>query len=277
MSIIGGHVSIAGGLHKSVERAVAEDFNALQIFVSSPRTFKPNNYTEEDIQKFLTAYTNAQMKALFFHAIYLVNLGSENENLDVLSVNSLKNYLQVGAILGSSGTIVHIGSGSIEKICDSLSHILSDTPTSQKILVENMASEKRIVFKIEQCVEILEKVQSDRIQFCIDTQHLFASGVDICNSEVATSWLDDVERLIGIDKIACIHVNDSKTPCGSQHDRHENIGEGEIGLEGIKTFLSDQRLAHIPLILEVPGFAGNGPDKKNKLILESMLSTTGLV
>lgn len=268
---IGGHVSIAGGLEKSVARAVAEDFNAMQIFVSSPRSFKPNVYTEEQIEAFLAAYKAAHMQALFFHAIYLVNLGSENEKLHILSVESLINYLQVGASLGCNGTIVHIGSGSIEKICDSLTHILDNTPTSQRILVENMASEKRVVYNLEQCLEILENTNSDRVSFCIDTQHLFASGVDIRNSETVTNWFDDVERMIGIDKIACIHANDSKTTCGSQHDRHENIGEGEIGLDGMKTFFSDTRTKDIPIILEVPGFEGKGPDKKNRDLLMTTL------
>ncbi len=272
--IIGGHVSIAGGLDKAVGRAVAEEFNAMQIFVSSPRSFKPNIYTTEQINAFVAAYKTAKMQALFFHAIYLVNLGSENENLHTLSINSLKNYLEVGEQLGSNGTIVHIGSGSIEKISESLAHILFDTPTSQNVLVENMASEKRVIFKLEQCVEILERVQSDRVKFCIDTQHLFASGIDIRDGETVKNWLDDVERMIGIEKIACIHVNDSKTACGSQHDRHENLGEGEIGLAGIKKFLSEPRLAHIPLILEVPGFADKGPDKKNKDLLMNALQGT---
>lgn len=269
--VIGGHVSIAGGLHKSVERAVAEGFNAMQIFVSSPRSFKPNTYTQDHIDQFLHAYKVSNMQKLFFHAIYLINLGSENEYLHMLSVNSLKNYLQVGAMLGSNGTIVHIGSGSIEKVCDSLAHILFDTPTSQNILIENMASGKRIIFDLQQCVEILEKVQSDRIKFCIDTQHLFASGIDIRQKEMVSSWFDDVERLIGIEKIACIHANDSKTTCGSQHDRHENIGDGEIGIEGFKTFFSDSRIRDIPIILEVPGLEGKGPDKANYNRLKDLL------
>lgn len=270
--IIGGHVSIAGGLEKSVARAVAEEFNAMQIFVSSPRSFKPNSYSKEQIEAFRSAYKIANMQALFFHAIYLVNLGSENENLHMLSVESLINYLQVGASLGSNGTIVHIGSGSLEKICDSLTHVLDNTPTSQHILVENMASEKRVVYNLEQCLEILEKTKSDRIKFCIDTQHLFASGIDIRSKEIVTSWFDDVERMIGVDKIACIHANDSKTECGSQHDRHENIGQGVIGLEGIKTFFSDKRTQNIPIILEVPGFEDKGPDKRNKDILNGLLA-----
>lgn len=268
--IIGGHVSIAGGLDKSVARAVAEEFNAMQIFVSSPRSFKPNIYAEEQIEVFRSAYKAANMQALFFHAIYLVNLGSENEKLHMLSVESLINYLQIGSVLGSNGTIVHIGSGSIEKICESLTHILDNTPTSQHILVENMASEKRVVYNLEQCLEILAKTNSQRIRFCIDTQHLFASGVDIRDKTTVTSWFDDVERMIGIDKIACIHANDSKTSCGSQHDRHENIGQGEIGLDGMKTFFSDVRTKNIPVILEVPGFEGKGPDKRNKEMLSSL-------
>lgn len=268
---IGGHVSIAGGLEKSVERAVAEDFNAMQIFVSSPRSYKPNSYSDEQIEAFRSAYKKANMKALFFHAIYLINLGSEQENLQTLSVDSLINYMQVGAVLGANGTIVHIGSGSIEKIVESLTHILDNTPTSQHILVENMASEKRVVYNLQQCLEILEKTNSDRIKFCIDTQHLFASGIDIRNKEVVANWFDDFERMIGMERIACIHANDSKTECGSQHDRHENIGEGEIGIDGFKTFFSDDRTKNIPIIMEVPGSEGKGPDRKNKDILFNSL------
>jgi len=268
---IGGHVSIEGGLEKSVERAVAEDFNAMQIFVSSPRSYKPNSYSDEQIEAFRSAYKKANMKALFFHAIYLINLGSENENLQTLSVDSLINYMQVGAVLGANGTIVHIGSGSIEKIAESLTHILDNTPTSQHILVENMASEKRVVYNLQQCLEILEKTNSDRIKFCIDTQHLFASGIDIRNKEVVANWFDDFERMIGMERIACIHANDSKTECGSQHDRHENIGEGEIGIDGFKTFFSDDRTKNIPIIMEVPGSEGKGPDRKNKDILFNSL------
>lgn len=279
----GAHVSVAGGLENAINKAKLIGCDVLQIFVSPPQSFRTTDYSEEQITLFKKLYQSAGFGGLFLHAIYLLNLASDNPRLVNLSKESLVHYLEMGDRLGAKGTIVHLGSyknANVEKlktqVIESIKDILNKTPKSQHLIVENCASRAEAVAKegrvsgkigksLNELVEINERVKSDRLSFCIDTQHLFASGVDVRDYQIFESWLHDFDERIGIDNLVCIHANDSKSELGSEHDRHENIGEGKIGEEGFRNILNQPLLQNIPFILETPGHdpKHKGPDKEN--------------
>jgi len=266
---IGAHVSVAGGLDKAVVRAEAIGANVMQIFVTSPRSFRITNYTDEQITVFKKLYAEKNLQGLFFHGVYLINLASENEMSVRLSIDSLVHYLNMGDKLGAVGTIVHLGSYKegdsdvlIAQVVAGIKEILEKTPASQKLIIENCAG-KKIGKDLDELVQLYEQIHSDRIAFCIDTQHLFASGIDVRDTKLFGAWLDLFDKKIGIENLALIHANDSKTPFASGADRHENIGMGEIGEIGFRSILAQPKLHDKPFILEVPGIDKNGPDREN--------------
>ncbi|MFS8158654.1 MAG: deoxyribonuclease IV [Candidatus Roizmanbacteria bacterium] len=278
MFLCGGHVSVAGGIEKSVERAVKETFNCMQIFTSAPRSYSANSYTEEQIYSFRRFYKEAEMQYLVQHAIYLVNLSVSDGPLRDRSKKSIIDYMILGDKIGSSGTVVHVGSKngdeSLKKAAGAIKEILSETPESQSFIIENAASQARIGSDISDMTRILEVVGSNRVKVCIDTQHLFASGNDIRDGEFCNKWIEEFDSQIGLENLICLHVNDSKSGCGSGIDRHENILDGQIGEKGLREFLSHPKLAGKPLILEVPGWdpKHKGPDRENKERLGKIVS-----
>ncbi len=274
----GAHVSVAGGLHNATSKGKAIGAEVLQIFVSPPQTFRVTDYSDEAIEEFKKLYQTDGFRGLFLHAIYLINLASGNPRLVDLSKASLIHYLKMGDKLGAVGTIVHVGSMSKKTeerglkmdndderwsgLIRNIKDVLNQTPPSQKLIIENCAAGK-IGKNLDELERLCKQINDERINFCIDTQHLFASGVDVRDYQIFESWLHDFDERIGIDNLACIHANDSKSELGSAHDRHENIGEGKIGQAGFTNILRQPLLQDKPFIIETPGFDQKGPDKEN--------------
>lgn len=276
--LIGGHVSIAGGISKAVERASAQGFNVIQIFASSPRSYSVPTYSDEEITVFNSEFKEKKMEQLFFHAVYLLNLSSEKPSLVNVSIHSLIEYLRFGEQVGCTGTIFHIGSykklgfdAVKEQIAEAMKKVLDETPENQYLIMENSAGAPRCGSTIEELSYLYKAVSSPRLKICLDTQHLFASGIDVRSSTVFGEWLAAFDKEIGIEHVVCMHANDSKTELSSNHDKHENIGKGFIGTAGFKSILSQPLLSHKPWILEVPGIKGEGPDSENKEKLEGLL------
>jgi deoxyribonuclease-4 len=270
--IIGAHTSIAGGINNSIKKAQEIGAEAIQIFITPPQTFKTKDYTDVEISSFIENYKNAKLKGLVFHSIYLLNLVSEKEYLVKASIDSLVYYLNMGEKLGSIGTIFHIGSCKESKcqfpndqLTENMNKILEQTPENQFLIIENAAGGGgRVGVDLDELSNIYVGMnRNKRIKFCIDTQHLFATGVDVSNREVFGQWLNKFNEKIGIDNLICIHANDSKTECGSRVDRHENIGEGKIGISGFQQIFRQPLLQSKIFICEAPGFEGKGPDREN--------------
>lgn len=270
--IIGGHVSVAGGLHNAIAKGLKEEFEVLQIFVSAPQSFRITNYTDEQIDNCVTLFKENNFHSLFFHAIYLLNLASDNQKLVDLSVQSLRHYLSMGTRLGSVGTIVHLGSykngsfdGTKKQLVDTIDLVLKDAPEGQFLIVENSAGGGgKIPANLEEMQFIWQNCDQKKIRFCLDTQHLFASGIDASDYGIFEDFLHQFDQKIGMKNVVCVHANDSKSELGSGHDRHENIGEGIIGEKGFENILSQRLLQDIPFILETPGVNNSGPNKVNK-------------
>ena len=277
--MVGGHVSIAGGLEKAVSRGEAQGFEVIQTFASSPRSFAANKYTKEQISEFNQAIKASKIvKQLFFHAVYLINLASQKEYLLNLSIQSLIEYLNFGAEINSVGTIFHVGSSKElefnqvrDQVVEAIKKVLDNTPKQQFLIMESAAGAGNVIGQtLEELSYLHNQVESSRFKVCLDTQHLWASGVDVADKAIFGSWLKRFDQQIGIDNLECMHVNDSKSPKGSNLDRHENIGMGLIGKSGFKNILSQPLLQNKPFILEVPGLKGEGPDRANINLLKKL-------
>jgi len=277
--IFGAHVSIAGGIEHAPIRARELKADALQMFASSPQSFAFSSPSEFQIELFRHRVKQARIDPVFFHGVYLINLASDiRKNLN-LSVKSLIAYQYLALRVGSRGTIFHLGSHKgrgfkevFETIVNSLCQILKESDQKILLIIENStASSGKIGGRFEEIGAIVKEVKDTRLKVCLDTCHLFVSGYPIHQKDGLEKTLKEFDRKVGIDRLTLLHLNDSKSPFLSAIDRHENIGEGYIGLEGFKNIINHNSLKHLPFIIETPGFEDKGPDKKNLEILRSLV------
>lgn len=276
MRKIGGHVSIAGGISNAIDNSLKISATCVQIFAGSPRLWARKPFEESEVVEFNKRLQENNLDPVFIHGLYLVNLATDQPELLQKSIDSLVMDISNGDKINCAGVVVHIGShqgrgfeGAKDQIISSIKEIISKTKTT-KFLLENDAGQNGKVGSFEELSEIIAGVDSDRIGICIDTAHTFASGYDLRDKKIADDLVSKLEELNILDKVVLIHLNDSKTPCGSFRDMHENLGSGEIGLEGLKNFINHSKLIHLPLILEVPGKDKMGPDEDNILIAKSL-------
>lgn len=278
MPIIGAHVSTAGGLKNAVKNAQKIGAQCLQIFGASPRAWQAKQHDEQDVKEYKAALKAAALGPVFLHAAYLVNLGSKPENYKK-SVTSLTDHLRIADAIGAQGLIFHIGSATghpyetaLAQVVKGMKEVLKNVPGDTQLIMENSAGGgNKIGTSAREIGGLFKSVDSKRVKVCIDTAHAFECGeiMEYTKDNVKT-FLDKYDEYVGMDNIVCFHINDSKTAAGSFHDRHENIGEGEIGLDGFKNLAKDKRMKDMPWIMEVPGFNGAGPDEKNVEILRKI-------
>jgi deoxyribonuclease-4 len=274
---IGAHVSTAGGLFTALGRAEEIGAECIQIFGASPRAWQTKMPDAEEIRKFKEEEKRSGIGPVYLHASYLINLGSPKKNLVEISIKNLSAHLKIAELLGAAGLIFHIGSSagmdkvsSIEQVISAMKEILKEVSGESFLIMENAAGGGEKIGKdAEELGYILKKVGSKRVKVCIDTAHAFESGVIKEYSPAGIKeFLDKWDKEIELQNIVAIHANDSKTPWNSHNDRHENIGEGYIGLKGFKELAKEKRLWDKAWLLEVPGFDNEGPDKKNVDILK---------
>jgi len=266
----GVHISTAGDLVGTPARAKAMGAEVIQIFMGSPRTFTQPTYEPAIGQQFQEACITEDMPA-FVHMMYLTAYGTPDKPLRQKSVAAAVQTMKNAETLGIRGVVTHMGSHKgeglnavMESLRQSLLTVLEPVKTS-KLLLENSAGQGgSIGNSIDELAQIYEAVGRDeRIGFCLDTAHLFAAGYDVRTKEGWEAVLGEFDDKIGLDKLGCVHLNDSKVDFDSHRDRHENIGQGFIGEAGFKVILNDPRLKDMYGILEVPGITGKGPDKPN--------------
>ena len=275
---LGGHVSTAGGLAKVVERTLAIGGNCFQIFAGSPRMWHRRLYTSAEIQAYRQAAAQHDIQPAVIHALYLTNLASDKPELRQKSRQALIMDLKNAALMQAAGVVLHIGSHQgrgFEAVKDlvvtEIKQVLAETPDNAILMLENVAGQKGKVGSLAELSFLLDQLNSPRVKVCIDTAHAFEAGYALNNPLGLDMFVQHLEKYIGIDNILILHLNDSKTKLGSNHDVHANIGEGFIGKTGIKNVINHPKLKHLPLILEVPGFDGHGPDKQNIEIVKSLL------
>lgn len=265
--LIGAHVSTSGGLPKAVERGVETESTAIQIFNQSPRMWRPTKYTDDDFAAFREALAESPVEAVVIHAIYLINPGTFDDELHEKSLTALTHALRVGDGIGASGVVLHPGpvmkgqeyEPTVENIIRTCKAALADTE-SCKLLLENAAGKNAVGSKFEHLADLVDGLGGDeRVGICIDSCHSHAAGYDVRSTEAVTETFDELDRIVGLDRVGCLHLNDSRDEYGSNRDRHDNLGDGFIGADGIAAFLSDPRLQDVPALLEVPGEGKEGP------------------
>lgn len=275
--LIGGHVSVAGGLTKAFENAAAIGAETIQFFGASPRQWAVGMPTKDAVDQFARAWGEFSVKTVFLHAPYLPNIANPDRAAREKSITALASHFKIANLLKSNGLIFHIGSskplpreGAVEVIAESMQEILARVPGTTHLIIENSAGGGfRIGSTPEEIGEIVRVVKSDRVKVCVDTAHAFEAGLlDAYTPSKIKTLFDRCESAFGVERIVALHVNDSKTIFNSHHDRHENIGEGHIGLDGFKHLAKEKRISATSWLLEVPGFENTGPDKKNVDILK---------
>ncbi len=280
---LGAHVSTAGGLGKAIDRGVEIGCETIQIFGSPPQgwAFKP--VAEDQTKAFREKAQEADIGPVFFHAIYLINLGTPNPANLEKGIESLVNYMKLSSEVGASGVIFHPGShkgagfqGILGQTVASIQRVLESSPEGPWLTLENMAGMgQHIGASFQELATIIKTVDSPRVKVCLDTQHCFAAGHDVSDKEGVEKMIAEFDETIGLDRLVAIHANDSKPPLGAGLDRHENIGEGHIGIQGFEAILSHPAFSDLPFFLEVPGFEGGGPDKANLDILKDVRARVG--
>jgi deoxyribonuclease-4 len=265
---IGAHVSTAGGIDTAIDRAVERRCEAVQIFTQSPRMWRPTNHAPESIEAFKQGRAEHGIGGVVCHALYLVNLASPGDELYAKSIEAMRNTVDVANAIEADGVIFHVGShlgagfeAGVDRVCAAMTQILERCSATTWLLMENSAGAGGTIGRsLDELCVLYERLDGHpRLGVCLDSCHLYVSGVDVTDRDTLDRLLDELDTRIGIDRLRALHVNDSKAPLGSNRDRHESIGAGLMG-EGLGVFLGHPALQGLPALLETPGPDGHGPD-----------------
>jgi deoxyribonuclease IV len=281
--LIGAHVSPAGGPAKAVERGVACDARAIQIFNQNPRAWKPREYADDEVAAFRAAMTASDVDVLLIHAVYLLNCASDDETIRANSLRSLIASLDAGAALGAHAVVLHPGSAktgdvgaAIARAGAVIAESLAQTEGCALHLENTAGSGGTLGRSFDELAALMEAAGGDaRLGLCLDSCHLLASGYEIRTPDALAAALDACAATVGLDRLGSLHLNDSQTPLGSNVDRHANVGAGELGEDGCAVFLSEPRFEGLPLVLETPGEKQSGPTAE-ELALTRALRARGL-
>jgi deoxyribonuclease IV len=260
--LLGAHMSIAGGATMAIERARSIGCTAMQMFVKNNMQWFARPLTREEAKTFLDHRQRSELLSIFAHANYLINLAATNGQFHANSIRSLSeelvrtHQLELPFLVLHPGA--HLGAGEeagLEKIVDSIDRVLSGLPKIKtRIALETTAGQGSCLGnKFEHLAYIIGRVREpERLCVCLDTAHVFASGYEIVTDASIRKTFREFDRVVGLDRLAAIHLNDSKTACGSRVDRHEHIGKGKIGLPVFRFIMGDRRFRKIPKVLETP-------------------------
>ena len=267
--LIGGHVSSAGGLEKAIARAEELGCETMQVFNQSPRAWRPPRYGPDDFAAFRERFARSPVESVFIHAVYLINVASDDAEVRRKSLASLTHALAVGDAIEADGVIVHPGSGkgaaaekTMKLIGDAFRRALGSSEHCRLLLEDTAGAGGTVGRSFDELGAAIELAGADaRLGICLDSCHLLASGHEVREPVALAQVIDDCDEKVGLERLRCLHLNDSKMPIGSNRDRHANLGEGELGDDGIRVFLGERRFEGLPVLLEVPGPTGHGPDR----------------
>ena len=263
--LFGAHCG--GGVKGAIDRAVEIGADALQLFVQSPRTWRFPEHDPAALERFRERRTEAGLGAVVVHALYLVNLASSNDDFYGKSVQTLQQTVATAAAIGAEAVVFHVGSHQgagfevgLERVVPAMVEALEPTTEATWLLMENSAGAGGTIGRsIDELATIFDRLdRHPRLGICLDSCHLYASGYDVTDRDVLDRVLDDLDRLVGLDRLRALHVNDSKAPLGSNRDRHDNLLAGVMG-EKLGVFLGHPALQGLPAVLETPGKDGHGP------------------
>jgi deoxyribonuclease IV len=265
---IGAHLSAAGGIHTAVDRAEAIGAESLQLFTQSPRAWRRTNHDPANFARFRERRAEVGLHGVLCHALYLCNLAAPNDEVYEKSIAAMRNTMEVASGIGADAVVFHIGShlGSgfehgLERVVPALEQVVELTTDETWLLMENAAGTGGTIGRsIDELATVFDRLdRHPRLGICLDSCHLYASGIDVTDPARLDALLDEVDATIGLDRLRALHVNDSATALGSNRDRHANIGDGLLG-EGLGVFLANPRLQGLPAVIETDGPDGKGPD-----------------
>ncbi|MEA2427241.1 MAG: deoxyribonuclease [Thermoleophilaceae bacterium] len=256
--LIGGHVSTSGGLVKAWERGVEFGCDAIQIFNQSPRMWRPTEYKDADIAEFRERMEGGPIKSVVIHAVYLINAASKDPEIRKKSLASLTQALHVGDAIGADGVVFHPGStvgepldASMDRVGEAIRHVLAESESCPLLLEDTAGAGGTIGRDFGELARLIEMGGGgDRLGVCLDSCHMLASGYDIRTADKLTAVIDDCISVVGLERVRCLHVNDSQMPLGSNRDRHAILPDGELGTRGLSAFLSEPRFDDLPALLE---------------------------
>jgi deoxyribonuclease-4 len=242
--------------------------DSVQLFAQSPRTWRFPDHDPADLEAFRARREELGIGAVAIHAVYLLNLASTKADFYEKSVDTLGKTVDAACAIGAEAVVFHVGShqgagfdAGLERVVPALAQALERCDDTTWLCMENTAGTGDTIGRsLEELAALYEALdRHPRLGVCLDSCHLFASGYDVTDPEELDGVVKQVDALIGLDRLRVLHVNDSKTPLGSNRDRHDNIGDGLMG-NRLAVFLGHPKLQGLPALLEVPGADGHGPD-----------------
>lgn len=257
----GAHVSIAGGIDKAPERALALGCECFQIFTRSPRGGKPPTLGKDLVDSFLKSCSSCGLANYYIHTPYYINLASEKKELRRSSVAIIREELERGSLIDAKYVMTHLGSSkgagraeAVDMVIEGVAEILKGSGSLMtELLLENTAGQgETIGDTFDELARILDEVGNPRLGVCLDTAHLIASGYDIRTKTSLKNTLEALFSVISPGRVKLLHGNDSKAGLGEKKDRHEHIGKGKIGEEGFKAVLGSPALKKLDMIVEIP-------------------------
>lgn len=273
----GAHISTANPFSNAILRAEEIGCECMQIFTTPPQRWNPISIPEKELDNFEKLNAKAKIDPIIIHSIYLINLASDNPFFYEASIKSLIDNMKKAEILGALGVNFHVGSTKGKKMSELIDKIALGIKTvlaaSEKpyLILENSAGAGDVIGdKFEELAEILNKVKSPRLKVTLDTAHAFGSGYNLATKDGLEEMLDEFDKYIGLEKLVCLHLNDSAVPLFSKRDRHADIGDGYIGLEAFRRIVNHSKLSHLPGIIETPSSSGKSA-KDNLEVLKSLV------
>jgi deoxyribonuclease IV len=263
--LFGAHCS--GGIKKALDKGVEMGAEAVQLFVQSPRTWRFPNHDPAELDRFRERRKETGLPVLV-HALYLVNLGAPDDAIYAKSVETMRATVDAACALDADAVVFHVGShlgagfeAGLDRVTPALEQVLDRCNERTWLLMENSAGAGGTIGRsVDELAVIFDALdRHERLGVCLDSCHLFVSGIDVTDPSTWDALLQEVDDRIGLDRLRALHANDAKAPLGSNRDRHENIGEGLMG-EGLSVFLAHPSVQHLPVVLEVPGADGKGPN-----------------
>jgi deoxyribonuclease IV len=267
--LIGAHVSTAGGLVQAHERAVERGCEAMQVWGQSPRAWRPTHWKPDDVAAFRELMADGPVRSVTIHAIYLINPASTDPDLRKKSAGSLIHALRTGDEIGADGVVLHPGSAkgepneeALPRVAELVKHALDESDRCPLLFENTAGAGDTLGRSFEELGKLIKLCgRRKRVGICLDSCHLLASGFDITTADKLAEVLDRYDSIAGLDRLRCLHMNDSQTPLGSNRDRHAPPGDGHLGPRGCSAFLSEPRFENLPVLFEGPGVEGKAAAK----------------
>jgi deoxyribonuclease IV len=262
----GAHCS--GGIKGALDRAVEIGADAVQLFAQSPRMWRFPAHADEDLARFRKRRAEAGIGAVLVHALYLCNLATPDEVVFGKSLETMRATVDAACAIEADGVVFHVGShlgagfeAGLERCVPALREVLEHCNDTTWLLLEDSAGAGGTIGRsIEELAAIMDALdRHERLGICLDSCHLYVSGVDVGEPKEVAAVLKEVDTRIGLDRLRALHVNDAAAPLGSNRDRHANVLEGELG-ERLGAFLAHKAVQGLPALMETPGPDGHGSD-----------------